>query len=475
MPEAILSIDAGTTSVRVMLVGLDGSVLGRSKQTYPLSFPSKGRVETDPNHFLRKTLDGIDAAVASANVEKSDIRAVGITGQRSSLVVWDRKSGEAITPIVSWQDLRGAAYAREISESGTPLSPLAAAAKLPLVLEELAAQQKTFKQTNFRWGNADTFLANKLSGQRVFSTDASFACASGYYDFSNGDWNADLLIRQELNFDFFPAIANSDADFGMTSIDVCGFEAPITGIVGDQQSAAFAQNCISPGDDKLTLGTSGTLNVDTGNSIMETPGYYPLVYHRLEGRDRYCLEGMVITAGAMLDWAISGLGLAPSLAELEQLATTVDSPAGVSILPALQGVGSPHNRPGQFASIHGLTRGTTGAHVARAVYDGIAFRLRDVIEARTHDGTIPVPEIQKIDGGLSASSLMRQTLANVIGKPVHGFNPLEATGFGAAKMAARRLDCTTPLEPAESPTIVEPSNTSGEYDERYRAWRNEWF
>jgi glycerol kinase len=474
MPDAVLSIDAGTTSIRVMIVGTNGSVLGRAQKAYPLSYPEKGHVEADPGIFLNNTLEAIRSAIDSSSVSPKDIQAVGITGQRSSLVVWDGSTGEPLTPIVSWQDLRGIGYSQELAAKGIPLSPIAAAVKLPLVMKTLHEKNKSFKQINVRWGNVDTFLAFKLSGETVYATDASFACASGYYDFQECDWNHELADAQGISTDFFPPIQDSDFNFGTTAENVCGFSAPITAIIGDQQSAAFAQGCDAPGKSKLTLGTSATLNIDTGTSILEIPRSYPLVYHRFAGVDTYCVEAMVITAGAMLDWSMTTLGLAESVGELEALAQSVDSSAGVKVLPALQGLGSPHNNPGQLAAIQGLSRATTSAHIARAVYEGIVFRVREMVDSCSANSDLPDPPHQCIDGGLSQSGLIRQLLADALKKPVYGFNPAEATAFGTAMLATRHIASNDPMTSKSDPTIVEPSEQQDSLSSLFDEWKNAW-
>jgi len=474
MPDAVLAIDAGTTSVRALLVDPAGRILGRARLGYALDYPAPGWVEQNPEPLWTATQGVVESALTEARLKPSDLCAVGITAQRSCCVVWERTTGKALSPLVNWQDLRGAQRALELQQQGYPVAPQSVACKLEIMLEDIDNGRERMARGELALGNVDSFLASRLSGGEAYITDPSHACATGYYDLTAGGWHAPMLELQGLDPEFFPRIVDSNGLLGKTARSVFGAEVTIGAIIGDQQCAAIAQGCRKPGEGKTTYGTSASFDVYTGSEIIGVQGTYPLVLIRQNGETSYCIEGMVITAGAVFDWLAHGLGALDNPAQADALAASVEDTHGVYMLPALQGLGAPYLDPRRSALIGGLTRGATKAHVARAAMEGIAFRVREMLDRIYQDSGLPRPSILAADGGVSANDLFMQIQADTLGQPVERMAPIEATAFGAAILAGQAEGVWGPDAVDQLRKIdrtFEPTWSAEEREERFNNWR----
>jgi glycerol kinase len=474
MSDAVLAIDAGTTSVRALVVDPGGRVLGRARSGYALDYPAPGWVEQNPEQLWIATQGVVESALTEAGLKPSDLCAAGITAQRSSCVVWERTTGKALSPLVSWQDLRGAQRALELQQQGYVVFPQSVASKLEMMLETIDHGRERMARGELAWGNVDSFLASRLSGGEAHITDPSQACTTGYYDLTTGGWNAAMVELQGLDPASFPLIVDSNGRLGVTAKSVLGAEVTLGAIIGDQQCAAIAQGCRKPGDGKITYGTSGSFDVHTGSRIMDVQGTYPLVLIRQNGETSYCVEGMVITAGAVFDWLADGLGAMENPAQAGALAASVKDTHGVYMLPALQGLGAPYLDLERSALIGGLTRGATKAHVARAAMEGIAFRVREMLDRIYEDSGLPRPSTLAADGGASANDLFMQIQADALGQPVERMAPIEATAFGAAILAGQAegvwgSDAVDQLRKIDR--TFEPTWSAEERDERFNNWR----
>lgn len=435
MPDYTLAIDAGTTSVRALIFDEAWAISGRGQRTLPLISPQSGYVEQSPESLWDHSLTVIKKALGEAGLRAAEITSLGITSQRSSCVIWERNTGIALTPIISWQDLRGIQRSAELAALGFPLFPASAACKLEAALALIPDGRERLERGELCWGNVDSYLAFRLSSGELFATDLSQACATGYLDFDTQQWSVELLAAQQLPHSYFPTLVDTSGDLGMTDPAVLGAAIPIRAIVGDQQSAAIAQDCAEPGDLKFTFGTSGTCNVHTGEDIHMVPGTYPLVLQRRDGRTDYCLEAMIVTAGAMIDWLSVTMNLPDLAANLDTFLADTNDSAGVLVLPALQGLGSPHARPNVTAQIVGLTRSTTQQHIIFAALEGIAFRTREILDHLAAHSTLPRPEFIRIDGGLTHSDTFVRILSDLLQQPVRRCHHAEATVLGAARLA----------------------------------------
>jgi glycerol kinase len=474
MPDAVLAIDAGTTSVRALVVDSDGSILGRARSGYALDYPAPGWVEQNPEQLWTATQGVVESALTEAGLKPSDLCAAGIAAQRSSCIVWERTTGKALSPLVSWQDLRGTQRALELQQQGYLVLPQSVASKLEMVLETIGDGRDRMARGELVWGNVDSFLASRLSGGEAHITDPSHACTTGYYDLTTGGWHAGMLELQGLDPACFPRIVDSNGPLGKTAKSVFGAEVTLGAIIGDQQSAAIAQGCRKPGDGKITYGTSGSFDVHTGSRVLGVQGTYPLVLIRQKGETSYCVEGMVITAGAVFDWLADGLGALDDPAQAAAVAASVEDTHGVFMLPALQGLGAPHLDLERRALIGGLTRGATKAHVTRAAMEGIAFRVREMLDRIYEDSGLPRPAGLAVDGGASANDLFMQVQADVLGQPVERMAPIEATVFGAAVLAGQAeavwgADAVDQLRKIDR--TFEPTWSAEEGEERFDNWR----
>ncbi len=428
MTGPVLAIDAGSTSIRALIVDADLNVLGRAQARADVHHPAPGRVEQNAAQVWAATATVIDLALSDAGMAPEAVAAIGITAQRGNVVVWDPQTGEPVTPLVSWQDMRGSTRAAELIAQGYLVSHQTAAAKLELVLDGIERGRQRLGAGALLWGNIDTYLAWRLSGGAIYAMDHGQACATGYYDYFTGVWNSMLIGAQGLDPARFPTLSETTTRFGDC---VVGADCPLTALMADQQSAAIAEGCLAPGQAKATFGTAAALDVNTGTELKIALGTYPVVLWTRDGVRSFCIEGMVNTAGAMIDWAVAELGIAPSAAELSLLAASVPNSGGAYVLPALQGLGTPHGDASRSATIGGLTRATTRAHVARAVLEGIAYRLREVRDAI---GALELPPMDALraDGGASRSDTLMQIQADVLGTPVERLEIADASALGAA-------------------------------------------
>jgi len=477
MAEAVLSIDAGTTNVRTLIVGTDGIVRGQAMLSQNLHYPSPGLVEMDPAELWRATQQTIEMALDRAGLSARDLAAVGITGQRTTIIVWERKSGKPLGPAISWQDQRGIKRAQELYEKGFFANAIAAASKLESAIDAIPDGRRRMMRGELAWGNVDSFLAWQMSGGTVHVTDCSHACTTGYYDYFTAGWNTKLLEVQGLDMSLFPEIVDTSCMIGLTDRRVLGVEIPIGAIIGDQQSAAYAQGCLKPGEGKVTFGTSATCNVNTAGDIILNSldaGIFPLVLWRRDGNITFCLEGMVITAGAVFGWLERGLKLIKDTSAAAEIGASVPDSHGVFFLPALQGLGAPHGQIKSYGIICGLTLGVTEAHIVRAAMEGVAFRVREMIDRVYADSSLPRPSILKVDGGAAANDVLMQIQANILGCTVERMAPLEATGYGAALLAGEACG----IWPRESAGTIrqtsrsfDPEWTEEMRNERFYEWR----
>ncbi len=474
MSDNVLAIDAGTTNVLAMILGADGRVLGRAVTKYELHYPAPGLVEQDPEELWSTTSGTISEALKKAGLAASDLGAVGITGQRSTIIIWERASGKTLGPAISWQDQRGTQRASELAAQGFPVDQRSAASKLESALDSIADGRERVGKGELAFGNVDSFLAWRLSGGRVHATDCSQACTTGYYDFFAQTRNDKLIELQGLDPSLFPDIVDTSSLIGATSARSFGAEVPIGAIVGDQQSAVYGQGCLKPGEGKVTFGTSGTGNINTGPDLKLAAGTYPLILWRRDGELTWCIEGMVITAGAVFDWLVNGLGIMDDVTQAAEMAGSVQDSHGVYFLPALQGLGSPHNQPEKHGTIAGLTLGASDAHIVRAAMEGVAFRVREMLDSVYTGADLPEPESLRVDGGASANDVLMQILANALGRPVERMNPIEATAFGAALLAGEACGVWEPWSTSGMHLIdrvFEPEWNEEEREEKFDAWR----
>lgn len=428
MPDLLLALDVGTTTARAMVVTPDGDILGVATRPLHTLIPGPSRAEQDAELVWRAGLDCIHEVLAKAGRVAADLGAIGVTTQRASIVVWEPSTGRPLAPMVLWSDLGSGARSRELAAAGFTGWPQAPACKLEAAIARAGGGPVL-------WGGLDSYLVYRLSGGRAHITDLTGAWMTGCLDYARQDgWDTALLAFLGLREDIFPRLVDSWGPLAVASAEVLGAEVPITAMLADQQAGLVAHEALEAGAWKATFGTSGVVMASTGQVPLQPHRTMPPeAGSRSGGITRYCVEGMIISTGVAVDWLCSGLGLFESPVELCAAAGQT-SAGGVHMRPSLQGMGAPHGKFGATGVLTGLTPGTRREHLARAVLEGIAFRTREIVE--TLEGQIPLGEALGVDGGLAASDVFLQILADKLGRPVRRHIAREGTAYGAAMAAA---------------------------------------
>jgi glycerol kinase len=444
--NCVVAIDAGTTGVRSFVVGDDGVPRGRAYREFPQHFPRPGWIEHDADDIWRVTVETL-AEVAQGVADRGDtIAAIGITNQRETVVVWDRRSGAPRSRAIVWQDRRTADRCDELRAAGHEpmirrttglvLDPYFSASKLSWLLHEggVAADD------DLMFGTVDAWILWKLTGGPdggVHATDPSNASRTMLYDIGTGAWSDELCSLFEVPRGCLPDVAPSSGRFGITEpSEAAGLRVPVSGIAGDQQAALFGQACIAPGMTKNTYGTGSFVLTNIGSDLPEpAEGLLTTIAWSLApGAVTYAMEGAIFVTGAAVQWLRDGLGIIGEAAEMGPLAASVPDSGGVYVVPAFTGLGSPWWDPYARGTIIGVTRGTSRAHLARAVVEAMAFQTADVVDAITR-ASGAVPAEMRVDGGASVMDLLCQFQADVLGVTVRRAAIAETTALGAAFLA----------------------------------------
>ena len=427
--SGILVVDVGTSGVRAAVVRPDATVADVHHREVLPSTPQPGFVEFDAAAMAAAALDVARAALAGAG----SVAAVGIAAQRASTVVWDRATGEPVGPGISWQDLRTAGMCLVLQGEGLRLAPNASATKLAFLLD-LADPDR---RRDLCFGTVDTWIAWTLSGGTAHVTDLSNAAVTGLVHGDGSGWSEHVLEVLRVPPKVLPVIVDSTGIVGEAT--ALPGAPPIAGIAGDQQASLVGQGCVRPGLAKITFGTGGMLDVCTGPDRPDFAtrgpgGTFPIVAWRQAGQAVWGLEGIMLSAGTAVEWLRDDLGLIATAAESSDVAATVPDAGGVFFVPALLGLGTPDWDYGARGALLGLTRGSSRAHVVRAVLEGVAHRGADLVEAAEEDGGAEIPSL-RVDGGMSRNPTFVQALADAAQKPVEVSPITEATTLGAAFLA----------------------------------------
>jgi glycerol kinase len=433
-------------------------------------------MEQGAEHIWETTKRVIAAALHGCGLRAADLSAVGVTNQRATTLVWERASGRPIGPAISWQDHRTAERADELMSQGIFLNSMASATKLEWLVRNTPGALSRAEAGELCFGNIDTWIVFKLSGGRAHVTDHSNASCTGLYDFITGDWSTPIVEHMQLAPSLLPSIRSSSERYAETDPSTFGAAVPVAGIAGDQQAAMFGELGIERASVKITFGTSGMVDINVGEfPIFSQHGAYPLILWALHGQRTCCLEGTVITAGAAVQWLRDGLGILVSPEESATLASSVPDSGGVWSVPAFQGLGTPYLDPNGRAVIGGMSRGTTRAHIVRAVLEGVAFRSREALEALLDDMQAPPPEVLRVDGGAAANDFLLQSLANVLGRPVERPETVQASALGAAYLAGIACGVWSGVDELRhawrSGGIFEPRWSEDERQERFTRWQ----
>ncbi len=442
----VLAIDQGTTGTTVLILDRRLSVRAKVNQEFRQIFPKPGWVEHDLEDIWGSTLSTMQRALREAGIQGRDVSAIGITNQRETTALWERRSGRPIHHAIVWQDrrttdacarLKAAGHEPAVREkTGLVLDPYFSATKLRWLLENVKGAEEKARDGALAFGTVDTFLAWRLTGGLAHVTDVSNASRTLLVDLRTRDWDRGLLDLFGVPRSVLPEIRPSSQVYGVTKgVKVLPDGVPVAGIAGDQQAALFGQACFSAGDAKCTYGTGAFLLQNTGpEPVLSSRGLLTTIAWSVGGEVAYALEGSSFIAGAAVQWLRDGLGIIEKAADVEALARKVKDAGDVVFVPALAGLGAPHWRPEARGVIRGIDRGTTAAHLARATLEGIAFLIDDLAEAMRAEAHRPIP-VFKVDGGACQNDLLMQFQADLLGVPVERPRMIETTALGAAFLA----------------------------------------
>jgi glycerol kinase len=446
MTEYILAIDQGTTGTTALLVGHDLRIHGRQTIDFKQYFPKPGWVEHNPEEIWVSVRKAILELFAATGASPGQIQAIGITNQRETTLLWERKDGRPVANAIVWQCRRTAEICQKLRtagfeeryrrQTGLVLDPYFSGTKLAWFLEESAEVKNRAAAGRLAFGTIDSFLVWRLTGGKSHLTDVTNASRTLLMDLQTLAWEDELLEPLGVPRAILPEITSSSHLYGKTAgLDFLPDGIPIAGMAGDQQAALFGQACFSPGQSKCTYGTGAFILENIGSEPLASKhGLLTTVAWQIGGHTSYALEGSAFIAGAAVQWLRDGIGMIESSAAVEALAQQVPDSGGVVFVPALTGLGAPHWRSDARGQITGLTRGTTAAHLARATLEGIALQIYDLVMAMTDDRGEP-GSILKVDGGAASNNLLMQMQADLINRPVSRSETVETTALGAAMLA----------------------------------------
>ncbi|HEV2700109.1 MAG TPA: glycerol kinase GlpK [Steroidobacteraceae bacterium] len=455
----ILAIDQGTTSSRAVVFDHEWRLIGLGQREHPQSYPHSGWVEHDGAQIWSTQAATIRDALAQARIAAHELTAIGITNQRETTMLWDRRSGQPVGPAIVWQDRRTAQRCAALLAEGhgplirarTGLLPDSyfSATKLEWLLQHIPGARAGATSGELAFGTIDSWLIWNLTGGRAHVTDISNASRTLLFNIHSGDWDEELLQLFAIPRACLPRVLPccfSPADESL-SADLDGSAVPITGIAGDQQAALFGQGCLSPGMAKNTYGTGCFLLMNTGAQAMQSQQHLlaTIAWRLGSGALQYALEGSVFVGGAAVQWLRDGLGVIRDSAQVEALARSVPDTDGVHFVPAFTGLGAPYWDPQARGALVGLTRGTNAAHIARATLEAIAFQSTDVLNAMQADAGRALSEL-RVDGGGSRNTLLMQFQADLLGAPVVCARHSESTALGAACLAGVGAGIWTPAQ-----------------------------
>jgi len=480
----IMALDQGTTSSRAIIFDHHSAIRSVAQKEFKQIYPQAGWVEHDPREIWSSQIEVARSALATAGLQAKDITAIGVTNQRETTVVWDRRTGEPIHNAIVWQDRRTSGFCDELKRAGH--APLIArktglvidayfsGSKLRWLLDHVPGARERAQRGELAFGTVDTWLLWNLSGGALHITDPSNASRTMMFNLQTGAWDDELLRILNVPRELLPEVRSSSEIFGETTRGI--FDAPIRigGIAGDQQAALFGQNCFTRGLAKNTYGTGCFMLMNIGSEPV--PSRHQLLTTaawKTNDKTDFALEGSVFIGGAVVQWLRDGLGIIKSSTEVEALAASVPDCGGVYLVPAFAGLGAPHWDQYARGSIAGLTRGTTAGHIARAALEGIAFQVADVLDVMKDDSGIPVNEL-RVDGGASANNLLMQFQADILGVPVVRPKIVETTALGAAYLAGLASGFWTSRSEVEkawqADRIFEPQKSAAEVAHRRSRW-----
>ena len=484
MSDFILVLDEGTTSTRAMLFDHAGKLHQVAQQEITQIYPEAGWVEHDAAEIWDKTLQCARKVVAKAGGAAA-IACIGITNQRETVVAWDKQTGEPLCKAIVWQDRRTAEFCDDLREAGHEselqtktgllLDPYFSGTKMRWILDNVPEVKAAADAGTLAFGTIESWLVFKLSGGAQHISDASNACRTLLMPLDGQDFDGDLCALMGVPVSALPSVVDSAGSLAETTPDLLGRPIPITGLAGDQQSATIGQACLNPGETKATYGTGAFVLTNKGHDIPRSDNrLLGTVLMQLGGKRTYALEGSVFVAGSLVQWLRDSLGVLDSAADTEALARSIEDTGGVTIVPALAGLGAPHWRAEARGVVTGLSFASGKAELARAALEAMAHQTHDLAQAFAADGA--AWESLKIDGGMSANNWMAQDIADILDLPVERPEMVETTALGTAMLAAVGAGMASNLQEAADAmrgelTRFEPKMKDAIRSERLARWK----
>jgi len=444
----IAAIDQGTTSSRAILFSLSGKNIYSSQKEFKQYFPKDGWVEHNPNEIWNTTKKVLIDVINKSKRLKGKILTIGITNQRETTILWNKKTGKPVYNAIVWQDRRTAAFCKKFKtnkkekfinrRTGLLIDPYFSATKIKWILDNVVTAKRLLRSNNLLFGTIDTFLLWKLTKGKIHATDATNASRTMLFNISRNKWDKDILKILNIPKNILPTVKDSSDDFGVTDKSITGISYPINGVVGDQQAATIGQSCFEKGSVKSTYGTGAFVLMNTGNKkIYSKNKLLTTICYRLNGKITYALEGSIFIAGAGVQWLRDKIKLINNATETEKIAKSLKSNNGIYLVPAFTGLGAPYWNPNSRGIICGLTRDTSKKEIVRATLESVAYQSYDLFNAMKNDGLRP--NLVKVDGGMVKNNWFSQFLSDIIDLEVIRPKANEATALGAALMAGLKI------------------------------------
>ena len=485
MKRYLLSLDQGTTSSRAILFNKDGQICSVAQKEYKQIYPKASWVEHDPMDIWSSQLSVITEAMSKIGAKAEDVVAIGITNQRETTIVWDKKTGRPVYNAIVWQcrrtsdriDKLVAEGMKDIVMKKTGLIPDAyfSATKIVWILDHVEGARERASKGELLFGTVDTWIMWQLSNGKLHKTDYTNASRTMLYNIHSLEWDKELLDYFDIPIAMMPTVHPSSYVYGYAEANLLGGDIPIAGVAGDQQAALFGQCCFDAGDVKNTYGTGCFLLMNTGSKAVESNnGLITTIAASKEGEIKYALEGSVFVAGAAIQWLRDELGIIKDAAKSEELACQVENTAGVYVVPAFTGLGAPYWNQEARGIITGITRGTNKNHIVRATLEAVAYQVYELIEVMKKDGGMEVTNL-KVDGGASANNFLMQFQSDVLGANVYRPECIETTALGAAYLAGLGVgfikDEQEIIKNNHITNVFKPTITSQVREELLKGWR----
>ena len=448
MKKFIISIDAGTTSNRTILFDLNGKPIFSSQKEFTQYFPKSGWVEHDPEEIWRTTLKTLKDVITKANKLKGKILAIGITNQRETTVLWDKKSGNPVYKAIVWQDRRQEDFCKKLrkknkdtmifNKTGLLIDSYFSGTKIKWILDNIPRAKKLMKKKQLLFGTIDTFLIWRLTKGQVHATDATNASRTMIFNITSNKWDEEILKLLNIQKHILPRVKDCSDDYGKTHQYITGKSIPICGVVGDQQAATIGQCCFEPGSLKSTYGTGAFVLLNTGNKkIYSKNRLLTTIGYRIKGKTTYAMEGSIFIAGAGVQWLRDKMKFFKNATETEKIIKSLNSNNGIYLVPAFTGLGAPYWSANSRGVLSGITRDTNPKEIVRAIIESVSYQTHDLFEAMKQDGLRP--KIMKVDGGMVMNDWFSQFLSDIVNVKVLRPKVHETTALGAAFMAGLKI------------------------------------